>query len=365
MDIKDFLELYKIDKVGLCNENKRICSCGTSLTETDNSCPSCNVSIKKSKLLNVNKNSALGKRYDSVVNGDVYSFKYYQLLSNGFELYETEMLDFSVNTKSSEVKISNSKVFKTIDSRDEFNDFLNKYFYGFKEYVYDCLSEFRYEYAISNFTSLSESQLNNFIHVYLNYRALIPFIRGYKVFYYGKKINLKRYYPDVDFNDLDKVKNTKLNLNLLLSWDIKNEKYIESIIEISENEPENTQRVLSDIIYNMLMDKRSSETYENTINSFSLLYNKEISLKDFIRIYNNSRDNYFNQIFEYRKLHKKLISKTIDWSQVEKIDRKIIGTLRTKEHLKTDLKISSKDILETYELLEKDPLKALQFLGEE
>ena len=364
MDIKKMLELYGIDKVGLSNENKRMCACGTELSLEDKTCPNCNTPIKKTKLLNVNKNSALGKRYEGSQNGDVCSFKYYQLLSNGFELYETEMLDFSINCKTADVRISNSKVFKTIDKTEAFGEFLNTYLNGFSEFVYSCLGEFRYEYAVSNFTSLSESQLSNFVHTYFNYKALIPYLRGYKIFYYGRKINLKKYYPNVDFNNIDEVKKTNLNLDLLLSWDIKNEKYIESIIEISENENANTQRVLSDILYSMLNDRRSSETYENTINSFSLLYNKEISLEDFIRIYNNSRDNYFNQIFEFRKLHKKLVSKTIDWSTIEKIDRKTIGTLKTKEHLKADMKLSKANIESAYELLEKDPFKSLIFLAE-
>lgn len=363
MNIKEMLELYNINKVGLSNENKRMCACGTELSLEDKTCPCCNVAIKKSNLLNVNKSSALGKRYESSVKGNTHYFRYYQLLSNGFELYETEMLCFSIDKDTSDVKISNSKVFKTIGSKDEFNKFLEDFFKGFNNFVYSCLGEFRHEYAVSNFTSLSESQLSNFIHIYLNYKALIPYLRGYKIFYYGKKVNLKKYYPDVDFNDIAQIKTTKLNLDLLLSWDIKNEKYIESIIEISENADDKTQRILSDIIHNMINDRRSSETYQNTMNAFGLLYNKEISLEDFIRIYNNSRDNYFNQIFEYRKLHKKLISKTIDWSTIERIDRKTIGTLQTKENLKTDMKATKAEIQTAYDLLEKDPLEALRSLS--
>lgn len=364
MNIKEILELYNIDKTGLSNENKRMCLCGKELSLEDKNCPNCETEIKKSKLLNVNKNSALGKRYDYFKTNNICTFKYYQLLSNGFELYETEMLDFSIDIENADVKISNSKVFKTIDKVDTFNEFLNTYLNGFIDFVYSCLGEFRHEYAVSNFTSLSESQLSNFVHVYVNYKALIPYLRGYKIFYYGKKINLKKYHNTVDFNNINEVKATNLNLDLLLSWDIKNEKYIESIIEISENEDKDTQRILSDILYSMINDRKNSETYENTMNSFGLLYNKEISLKDFIRIYNNSRDNYFNQIFEFRKLHKKLISKTIDWSEIEKIDRKIIGTLKTKECLKSEMKLSKSDIENSYDLIEKDPLKALLFLAE-
>lgn len=364
-NINKFFNLYKINnKVGLCNENKRLCACGNELNEIDKSCSKCGTLIKKSALLNVNKNSYLAKRYETEKNGGIVSFKYYQLLSNGFELYESEVFDFSIDTINAEVNISNSKIFKTIDSNDNFNDFLNSYFKGFKEFVYKCLGEFNYSMAVSNFGSLTDSQLSNYMNIYLNYKVLIPYIRGYKIHYYGKKFNLKKYYPDTDFNDNEEVKKTKLNLNLLLSWDIKNEKYIESIIEISNTQPESIQRTLSDILYNMLSDKRQSETYNNTIESFSLLYNHEIDIDNFIRIYNNSRDNYFNTIAEFRKLYKKFISKTIDWSKIDKIDRKIIGVLKTKNDLKKEMQISPKQINEVFELLEKDPLSALVYFNE-
>lgn len=365
-NVQKFFDLYKItNKVGLVNQNKRLCACGDELSELDKTCPNCNTEIKKTALLNVSKNSALAKRYETIEDGDTCSFKYYQLLSNGFELYEIELFEFAVNKKTSDVKVSNSKVFKSIDANDSFNEFLNTCFNGFKDFVYKCLSEFQYSMATSNFSSLSDSQLSNFMHIYLNYRYLIPYIRGYKIFYYGKKVDLKKYYPNTNFNNEEEVKKTNLNIDLLLSWDIKNEKYIETIIEISNTQPEDIQRTLADIIHSMLSDRRNDETYNNTIESFSLLYNKEIELNDFIRIYNNSRDNYFNQIFEYRKLYKKFINKTIDWSKIEKIDRKTIGALSTKEELKKNMKVTSKQVDEIFELVESDPLKALIYFKEQ
>lgn len=365
MDIKYFLDLYKLDKIGLFNEKKRMCSCNTELSEKDKICPNCGIEIKKSKLLNVGKNSALGKRYESVETGDTYGFNYYQLLSNGFELYETEMLSFSINKKTSEVKISNSKVFKTIGSKAEFINFLDTKLNGFLEYVNNCLSEFDYDYAIRNFTSLSESQLSNFVYIYMNYRAIIPYLRGYKIFYYGTKLDLNKYYPNVDFNDINEVKKIDLNLDLLLSLDLKNEKYIEGIIDISKNKPKEVQEKLIDIMHNMLNDRRGSETYENTINSFSLIYNEEITVEDFIRIYNNSRNNYFNKIFEFKKIYKKQVKKVIDWSTIEKIDRKTLKSLSMKDKIKKDFKMSSQNINKVYDLLEENPIEALRFLNED
>jgi hypothetical protein len=365
-NIQRYFDLYKINKVGLINENKRMCACGQELTEADKTCPSCGVAIKKTALLNVAKNNALGKRYETIKDLHMVYFKYYHLLSSGFELNETEMLTIAINTMNAEVKVSDLKIFKSLDQANNvgLEEFFNTEFPGFKEFVYKCLGEFRYDMAISNFGSLDDGKLTNFMNMYLNYKALIPYIRGYKILYQGRKVNLKKYYPDVDFNNEEQVKATKLNLDLLLSWDLKNEKYVEAIIEISNIYSAEVQRTLADILHSMLSDRRSSETYNNTIESFSLLYNKEISVEDFIRIYNNSRDNYFNQIFLFRKLYKKHISKTIDWSAIDKIDRRTIGVLSTREDLKSDMKISVKQMDEIFGLVESNPQKALNYFIE-
>lgn len=363
MNIKEFLDLYDINKEGLINEKDKICTCGKKLGEST-ICGDCRKQIKKSQFLNVAKNAPLGKRYEVDVVGNDYMFKYYQLLSSGFDLYESEVLRFTLNKETADVTISNSKIFKTIDKRPEFTEFMNTYFNGFLDYVYSCLREFKYEYSKSNFTSLTESEIKNMLHIFLNYNAISKCLRGYKVFYYGSKVNLKKYY-DIDFNKEEEVEKIDLNTNLLLTWDLKNEKYIESIIDISKNEPLKKQNTLLSIMSNMLNDNRSSETYNNTFNVFGLLYNKEISLDDFIRIYNNSRDNYFNQLFEYRKLHKKMVSKAIDWSTIDSIDRKTINTLTKKEFMKKEMKYSSAKINKSYEILGKDPLEALKFLMED
>ena len=39
-----------------------------------------------------------------------------------------------------------------------------------------------------------------------------------------------------------------------------------------------------------------------------------------------------------------------------------MGTLRTKNHLKADLKLNKKQIEDVYDLLDKDPLEALKSL---
>ena len=117
----------------------------------------------------------------------------------------------------------------------------------------------------------------------------MKYLRGYKVFYYGKLIDLKKYYPNIDFNNEKEVENSGLLLKLLLTWDIKNVKYIEKIIDISNNESELNKAIILDIVDNMIeycndRNWRNRMDYNDMIDSFSILYNNEISLEDFIII---------------------------------------------------------------------------------
>lgn len=214
---------------------------------------------------------------------------------------------------------------------------------------------------------MTYDQIENYLNVYCNYKQLMKYLRGYKVFYYGKLIDLKKYYPNIDFNNEKEVENSGLLLKLLLTWDIKNVKYIEKIIDISNNESELNKAIILDIVDNMIeycndRNWRNRMDYNDMIDSFSILYNNEISLEDFIRIYNNSRDNMFCKIYEFRKLYKKLVDKNIDWSSIEKIDSKVLGMLNSKDILKKEK--YSKDIIEqSYEELNKNPINALNILA--
>jgi hypothetical protein len=271
ISIKTYFDLYKITKVGLINENKRMCACGQELIETDKTCPNCGTEIKKTLLLNVAKNNALGKRYETIKDLNMVYFKYYHLLSSGFELNETEMLTIAINLMTSEVKISDLKMFKSLNLANNIGmeEFFNTEFPGFKEFVYKCLGEQRYDMAISNFGSLDDGKLTNFMNVYLNYKALIPYIRGYKILNQGRKVNLKKYYPDVNFNNEDEVKATKLNLDLLLSWDLKNEKYLESIIETNSDKIKNIDAGDNNIItipLNIYFKMNSLDNNQNGLN---------------------------------------------------------------------------------------------------
>lgn len=363
----DLFNKYEIKKNGLINGTDRQCICGKNIDTNENTCPVCGNNVTKSKLLNVAKNNAIAKRFETTKDGNNNSLKYYHLLSNGFDLYETEVLNFSINKIENKVYISDNKIFKSISKKDVFIKWIDEVIPGFLNYINKGLSEFQYEYAVSNFGSMTSDQIENYLNVYCNYKQLTKYLRGYKVFYYGKLIDLKKYYPNIDFNNKEEVENSGLLLKLLLTWDIKNVKYIEKIIDISNNESELNKAIILDIVDNMVeccndRNWRNRMDYNDMIDSFSILYNNEISLEDFIRIYNNSRDNMFCKIYEFRKLYKKLVDKNIDWSSIEKIDSKVMGMLNLKDTLKKEK--YSKDIIEqSYEELNKNPINALNILA--
>ena len=363
----DLFNKYEIKKNGLVNGSDRQCICGKNIGNDENTCPVCGNNVVKSKLLNVAKNNAIAKRFEKVKGGNNDSLKYYHLLSNGFDLYETEVLNFSINKTENKVYISDNKIFKSISKKDVFIEWINEVIPGFLDYINKGLSEFQYEYAVSNFGSMTSDQIENYLNVYCNYKQLMKYLRGYKVFYYGKLIDLKKYYPNIDFNNEKEVENSGLLLKLLLTWDIKNVKYIEKIIDISNNESELNKAIILDIVDNMIeccndRNWRNRMDYNDMIDSFSILYNDEISLEDFIRIYNNSRDNMFCKIYEFRKLYKKLVDKNIDWSSIEKIDSKVLGMLNLKDTLKKE-KYSKSIIEQSYEELNKNPINALNILA--
>ena len=82
---------------------------------------------------------------------------------------------------------------------------------------------------------------------------------------------------------------------------------------------------------------------------------------DFIRIYQNSRENFFCKILDIKKMLKKLYKKNFSWSDIEKIDRKTYGTLSVKSELKEN-KFSNEEIDDFYSKLESNPTEALKSL---
>lgn len=362
------LKKYGIEKLGLHNGTNKMCLCKTEMNIDEKNCPNCGEKLNKASLLNVSKNSALGKRFEESIDGNVIYLKYYHLLSNAFDLYETNMFELSINKDTAEITISDSKMFKSLSTKPDIKNFFDKYLPGFYAYTLKCLGVFRHEFAISNFHSLSSSQLSNFLNVYLNYKALDNFLLGHKVFYYGNKVNLKKYFPTTNFNDAEDVKKTGLCLSLLLTWDIKNEKYIETIIEISNTATNEQLESLIEIIKDMRAEAnkgyRSNIDYNDIIESFGLLYNKDISLENFLRIKNNSHDNYFCQFNAFKQNYKKCISKNINWDEIDGLDRKTIGSLEVKADLLKGKVLDKKDMSAIYEILEKDPMQALRQMAE-
>ncbi len=362
--MKTILTKYGMEKLGLHNGKTKKCICGTEMSIDEKNCPNCNEKLNKTSLLNVAKNGALGKRFEESIEGDVITLRYYHLLSNAFDLYETNMFEITIDKSNAEIRFSDPKMFKSLSEKDDLINFFDKHLPGFIKYVKDGLSCFRYEFAVSNFGSLSSNQLSNFLNIYLNYKALDKHLLGYKVFYYGSKVNLKRYYPTTDFTKKEEVEKTDLFLPLLKTWDIKNERYIETIIEISKTATKEQLEMLENIITEMTIEAsrgyRSEIEYNDIIETFGLLYNQDISLENFIRIRNNSTDKYFCQFNTFKQNYKKCISRTIDWDSIDGLDRKTLGTLAVKTDLLKSKKLDKKSMETVYETLDKDPLAALK-----
>lgn len=369
MTNKDFVNLYKLSKVGLKNSLNKKCLCEQEVSLDEKVCPKCKEKLLNSKLINVNKNSSLAKRIE-MVDGPICSFKVYELYSKGFDLYENLFLEFTINTKTLEVIISNEKAFKNIFKYDEFYGFLSKNLPGFYEYVQDCLKVVGGSFVASNFEGLSANYLSNILNIYVNYSAIMHHLNGTKVLYFGNKVDLKDYL-DIDYTSEVAVKKSGLLLPLLKSWDIKNVAYFKSIVDIS-NSSNNVLKTqicdIADFMYSKILRTSSiyyiSEELSKYFSIFSLLYNNEISLEDFIRLYNTSNNDLFENIIDYRSLYKKHISKNIDWSSINRITEKNFGSLCSKENLRKS-KVSKKDIDKIYSELEKNPLKALENLVKE
>lgn len=369
MTNKEIIDLYGLTKLGVHNTVTKKCLCGQEMDINEKKCPNCQTALPKSKLMNINKNTALSKRFAITDDGKNASLTYYHMMSKGFELYETKALVFSLNRETLDVRISSTHIFKSLKENEHIELFLNTFEPGFATFIKNCLKEQSHGYAVTNITSLNESQIKSFLNVFLHYRALIPYLFGYKILYFGEKLDLKKYFPETDFCSKESVAELGIVCKLLHTWDMKNERYIETMIELEEMATENQKKVLITILEQMFeltrrnTGWRNRVSYDDIINAFSILYNKEISLEDFIRIYQNSRENFFFQIYEYRNAYKKLNKSRIDWSQIEKIDRKEIGSILAQKSMKEDLKMKTDEISTFYKKLEKAPWDVLKSLA--
>ena len=372
---------YNISKNGLLSVDKKKCICGEEVPSGASSCPKCGKSLKNKDLLNVDKNTSLSKLIESSFEKNVFTYKIFNLMSKGFDLYETEMFSFKIDNNTNVVEISDSKYFKTHGKNEEFVLAIEKAMPGFFSFVENSLRQQEFEFATTNFSSLGADKISNFVYIYNNYKAMIPYIRGYKILNYGKNFNLKDFYPSIDFNDEESIKALNIYLPILLTYDLKNSKYLESIVEIYKSRSKEELVIFNDcidkflgmtenrggmyqyadILMNHRIYMRENEITYNEINdSFSILYNKEISFEDFIRIYQNSREDFFCKILEVRKMLKKF-NKKFSWSDIDKIDRKTYGTLSSKTFLK-ESKYSNEKIDEFYKELETNPIEALKNL---
>lgn len=371
MSNAELLHLYGLDdKLGTRNNVLKRCKqCGTDNDMNEKTCKTCGSPLPKTKMLSCTKSTALARRRYAIHEAGKHTYKYMHLLSNDLELYEVEALSYEIQENPIKVTISNEKILKSLKGNDDFKQFLKESVPGLYEYAHKAMAQQTNEYAISHFTSLPASVVENLLNVHLNYKALEPYLIPYKVYYFGNRIDLKPYFPHIDFNNVEEVDKLPFNKLLLTVWDLRNPKYIEKIIEISKMNSL-TQEVFTDSIKNFMnqlnapYENRTVRlSYDDIINTYSLVLNSEISVEDFIRIYMNSRTSAFLKIFNYSKMHKKYCKKGVDWHSAEKITDKDINTMEKKLDLLEPTyqrkAFTKTEIEKIYETLAKDPLEAL------
>jgi hypothetical protein len=357
----NYFDIYGINKNGLINGAVKKCTCGTETSESK--CPSCSSNLAKSKLLNVAKNSALAKREVERRDGNVLTYQVVHLLSTGFDLYEQTALEVTLDLETADVKISNTTAFKRQEEGKGVFAFLDKHLPGFTAMAQQVIAASSGT-QFSRLVSMSEAQYKNVLHVYLNYRALFPYLLQYKILYFGSLLNLKKYYPNTDFNDLDQVTATGLNLNLLSFWDIKNTNYLETIIALSNRT--DIQQSLNDMLIECKKELRDClRAYDFdgnwALDTFGLLFNKEISPDDFIRIFNASHPREFFQMKKYMTDHKKIYHKEVNCAQIRGLTKKDIETMSFKILLKGHKK-TAKEIDSIFTTLDTDPIAALKMI---
>lgn len=352
---KELMSLYNINKNGLISIDKKACICGEEMDNSVTVCPKCGTNLVKTKLLNINKNTALEKRIVITDNNDIYKYEIFGLFSKGFELYEQNLLEFSFDFHTEKVTISDSKFFKANADKTDFKNAIETKFPNFLSFVVRSLREQTFEYATTNFSSLRSDQIENFFHIYNSYNKLIPYLMGYKILNYGKNFDLSTYFPNVDFNDEESIKTLPIYLPVLKTYDLKNVKYIETIIDIYKTHSEQELIIFNSCIDKMLGLLDSHYIDGNDLfDTFSVLYNKDISFEDFIRIFLASRENFFSKMMSVKKMLKKLKGK-FSWSDIEKIDRKLYGTLCTKVDF-LNAGVPKDKIDGIFDLLDKNPM---------
>ena len=131
----NLMSLYEINKNGLISIDRKVCLCGEEMNNAINVCPKCGTNLAKTKLLNINKNTALAKRIVITDNSDVYKYEIFGLFSKGFELYEQNLLEFSFDFRTEKVTISDSKIFKSNADKPDFQKAIETRFPNFLSFV--------------------------------------------------------------------------------------------------------------------------------------------------------------------------------------------------------------------------------------
>lgn len=350
MTKKEYFVLYNIEKLGFITTDKKQCLCGTDMNINEKACPKCGTRLPKSKLINVNKIKTIGKKFSSSFENDVFIIYAWQLqVTPSLMLSERVNYQFTINTQTKEV--SHWGDFRLMDSAD-FLELLKKQFPGYVEYV----MKFR-AINVPELSKIPTASLARIFTVYWSFQGLAPYMDIYSL---SLKLlrELKEKYREIDFNNSESVKKLPFNLHLLK---ICNEKTtLNDLIQLSNTVTYKKMDIIETIIKRHEDNILDCSKYDQLSKAFEMLFRKEISIENFTRLFLRSGIINFYRISEAARIYKSVYKVPIDWSEVYRIDEKLIYTLSLKRKLIQEYKMSLQDIEELYTILKTDPVKALQ-----
>ncbi len=365
MNLFNYFKLYDINKNGLYNSSKKKCICDTISDYNVLTCPNCKKSLDITKMICVDRNSAIRTRTEIVDNKDVFSYSIISLISKGFEFKEVTKFVFVINKTTLDISISDINYFKAM-RRLDFKDAFDKAYPGFISFVENMLDTAPpTKFNPTKINHLSPQMLSNLLYFYLNYKGVSEYISEYKLLHYGNLINFKEKFPNIDFNDKTNLSKLPFDAILFATLDIKNPMYIDSLIELYNTYDKETLDIFESCVHRIYGEIQEYDfTHNKFIDIFSMIYNKEISLDDFLRIYQHSPDGYFKNILHVKKMVKDYNDKNFEWQDIEKIDEKTINTVQNKVFLKKSKVGTNKVIEDFYKKLESNPFDALDILLE-
>lgn len=373
---KNVFKKYNIKEEGILTPNEKICKCGKSFSRKMIKCPNCEKKLR-------NKDCHIIEtiqRYDYKEDSKKLTYYGYEVLFDEVkkEFYEEIILKFEFNKLTGKTTLSCNKFEEleyipryTLDCFDKDDNFTlykvnikdNKYE---KKEVFNQFVNFLYKrfFDSISFETLEETgvTLEAFLYIFFKYRgifnSIFSFLNKNCLYLYGETLiktlnRLNFYFPDIDFND-SKNDSQFLLLKFLCIW---NEiELLDKLCLLIKNYPKETERLGS------IFDKILEENLEDHFNDlFKMILNQKISLQQIINLYENLKINDFIRIGNYYDNYVNFYHSTpnlnnvINGNDIQKMQQKVC----LSRHYPTN------KIEKAYSLLNKNPMKALEYLVSE